>query len=63
MHKYPNMKRNLKYCEFHENFDYSTTECFSLCEEIEDLIFSGYPKEFTAGMREAWKSMKQDKGK
>ena len=63
MNKYPNMKRSLKYCEFHENFGYSTTECFSLREEIEYLILSGYLKEFVTGMIEAWKSMKQDKGK
>ena len=32
-------------------------------EEIESLILSGYLKEFVAGMREAQKSMEQDKGK
>ncbi|KAH9704316.1 protein STRICTOSIDINE SYNTHASE-LIKE 10 [Citrus sinensis] len=63
MKKYPNMKYSLKYCEFHEDFGHSTTECFTLREEIESLILSGYLKEFVAGMREARKSAEQDKGK
>ena len=63
MKKYPNMKHSLKYCEFHEDFGHSTTECFTLREEIEYLILSGYLKEFIAGMREAQKSVEQDKGK
>ena len=63
MKKYPNMKRSLKYCEFHEDFGHSTAECFTLREEIESLILSGYLKEFVAGMREAQKSAEQDKGK
>ena len=61
--KYPNMKRNLKYCKFHEDFSHNTSECFSLCEEIESLILSGYLKEFVVGMRETRKSMEQDKSK
>ncbi|XP_052299748.1 uncharacterized protein LOC127903121 [Citrus sinensis] len=63
MKKYPNMKRSLKYCEFHEDFGHSTAECFTLREEIESLILSGYLKEFVAGMREARKSAEHDKGK
>ncbi|KAH9704302.1 protein STRICTOSIDINE SYNTHASE-LIKE 10 [Citrus sinensis] len=63
MKKYPNMKYSLKYCEFHEDFGHSTTKCFTLREEIESLILSGYLKEFVAGMREARKSAEQDKGK
>ena len=63
MKKYPNMKRSLKYCEFHEDFGHSTTECFTLREEIESLILNGYFKEFIAGIREARKSIEQDKGK
>ena len=63
MKKYPNMKRSLKYCEFHEDFGHSTAECFTLREEIESLILSGYLKEFVAGMREARKFAEQDKGK
>ncbi|KAH9768804.1 Uridine monophosphate kinase [Citrus sinensis] len=63
MKKYPNMKHSLKYCEFHEDFGHSTTECFTLREEIEYLILSGYLKEFVAGMREARKFAEQDKGK
>ena len=61
--KYPNMKRSLKYCEFHEDFGHSTAECFHLREEIESLILSGYLKEFVADMREARKFSEQDKGK
>ena len=61
--KYLNMKRSLKYCEFHEDFGHSTAECFQLREEIESLILSGYLKEFVADMREARKFSKQDKGK
>ena len=57
------MKHSLKYCEFHQDFSHSTTECFTLREEIESLILSGYFKEFVAGMREARKSTEQDKGK
>ena len=63
MKNYPNMKRSLKYCEFYKDFVHNTTECFSLGEEIESLILSGYLKEFVVGIREARKSMKQDKGK
>ena len=63
MKNYPNMKRSLKYYEFYEDFVHNTTKCFSLGEEIESLILSGYLKEFVVGMREARKSMKQDKGK
>ncbi|KAH9704341.1 Uridine monophosphate kinase [Citrus sinensis] len=63
MKKYPNMKHSLKYCEFYEDFGHSTTECFTLQEEIESLILSEYLKEFVAGMREAQKSAEQDKGK
>ena len=63
MKKYPNMKYSLKYCEFHEDFGHSTAECFTLREEIESLILSGYLKEFVAGMRETRKSAEQDKGK
>ncbi|XP_024043205.1 uncharacterized protein LOC127899388 [Citrus sinensis] len=61
--KYPNMKRSLKYCEFHEDFGHSTAECFHLREEIESLILSGYLKEFMADMREARKFLEQNKGK
>ena len=61
--KYPNMKRSLKYCQFHEDFGHSTAECFHLREEIESLILSGYLKEFVANMREARKFSEQDKGK
>ena len=57
------MKRNLKYCEFHDDFGHSTTECFTLWEEIESLILCEYLKEFVAGMREGRKSAEQDKGK
>ncbi|XP_024041943.1 uncharacterized protein LOC18043651 [Citrus clementina] len=63
MKKYPNMKHSLKYCEFYQDFSHSTTECFTLREEIESLILSGYFKEFVAAMREARKSTEQDKGK
>ena len=57
------MKRSLKYCEFYEDFGHNTAKCFTLREEIESLILSGYLKEFIAGMREARKSTEQDKGK
>ena len=63
MKKYPNMKRNLKYCEFHEDFNHITSKCFSLREEIEYLTLSGYLKKFVVGIREARKSMEQDKSK
>ena len=63
MKKYPNIKHSLKYCEFHEDFGHSTAEYFSLREEIESFILSGYLKEVVAGMREARKSMEQDNGK
>ena len=53
--KYPNMKRSLQYCVFHKDFGHSIAECFTLREEIESLILSGYLKEFVAGMREARK--------
>lgn len=63
MHKYPNIKRRLKYCEFYENFSHNTTECFNLHENFEYLILSGYLKEFVADIRHTWKSMEQDKNK
>ena len=63
MKKYPNMKRSLKHCEFHDDFGHSITDCFRLCEEIKSLILSGYLKEFGDGIREDRKSMEQDKGK
>ena len=55
--KYPNMKRSLKYYEFHEDFSHSTAKW------VNKLILSGYLKEFVADMREARKFSEQDKGK
>lgn len=39
--------------EFHEDFSYSTIECFTLHEEIEALITNKCLKEFAADMRKA----------
>lgn len=61
MRKYLNMKRNLKYYKFHEDFSHSTAECFSLREEIESFILSRCLEEFVANMRQANKSTEQDK--
>lgn len=60
--KYPNMKRSLKYCKFHKDFNYSTIEFFSLYKEIEFLILSGYLKEFVTNILLVRKSLKKDKG-
>lgn len=56
------MKRSLKYCKFHKDFNYSITEFLSLYKEIEFLILSGYLKEFVANILLATKSLKKDKG-
>lgn len=53
MQKYPNMECSMKCCEFHEDFSHSTTKYFSLYEEIEYLILSGYLKEFINDMQQA----------
>lgn len=61
--KYLNLKRSLKYCEFHKDFSHSTAKCFHLREEIESLILSEYLKEFVVDMCEARKFLEEDKGK
>lgn len=49
--------------EFHEDFSYSTIECFTLHEEIEALITNEYLTEFAAEIRKAQKSIEKDKCK
>ncbi|KAH9681853.1 hypothetical protein KPL71_027115 [Citrus sinensis] len=60
--KYLNLKRSLKYCEFHKDFGHSTAKCFHLREEIKSLILSEYLKEFVVDMCEARKFLEEDKG-
>ncbi|KAH9681849.1 hypothetical protein KPL71_027115 [Citrus sinensis] len=61
--KYLNLKRSLKYCEFHKDFGHSTAKCFHLREEIKSLILSEYLKEFVVDMCEARKFLEEDKEK
>ncbi|KAH9681856.1 hypothetical protein KPL71_027115 [Citrus sinensis] len=61
--KYLNLKRSLKYCEFHKDFGHSTAKCFHLREEIKSLILSEYLKEFVVDMCEARKFLEEDKAR